>query len=123
MDKRLYQLCQQRLLKEKYQIRENTVRTPLYTQRVNEFYTPYVISNQFDKNTNLSLFQANTQNLAYDNIICGRPESAGASRFNYAMDNHITNRLVDVSGSVYKNSELRIQPLPQKSANKFKISV
>ena len=110
MDERLYQLYQQRLLNDKYQVRENTVRTPLYTQRVDDFYTPYVITNQFDKNTGLSLFQANTQNLGYDNIVCQKPPREGASRFNYAMDNHITNRLIDVSGSVYKNSELRIQP-------------
>ena len=110
MDERLYQLYQQRLLNDKYQIKENTVRTPLYTKRINDFYTPYVITNQFDKNTNLSLFQANTQNLGYDNIKCGRPESEGSSRFNYAIDNHITNKLIDVSGNIYKNSELRVQP-------------
>jgi len=110
MDERLYQLYQQRLLNDKYQIKENTVRTPLYTQRVKDFYTPYVITNQFDKNTNLSLFQENTQPLAYNNIMCQKPPKESSSRFNYALDNHITNKLVDVSGSVFKNSELRVQP-------------
>ena len=120
MDERLYQLYQQTLINDKYHVKENTVRTPLYTQRINDFKTPYVITTQFDKNTGLSLFQANTQNLAYENIICGRPESVGASRYNYAIDNHITNKLVDVSGSVFKNSELRIQPYLNTTPSKHK---
>jgi len=110
MDERLYQLYQQRMLNDKYQVKENTVRTPLYTKRINDFKTPYVITNQFDKNTGLSLFQANTQNLAYDNIVCQKPPQEGASRYNYAIDNYITNRYVDVSGTLLKNSELRLQP-------------
>lgn len=110
MDERLYQLYQQTLLNDRYEKRDQNVRTPLYTQRINDFKTPYLKTSQLDNNTGLSLFQANTQNLGYDNIICGRPESVGASRYNYAIDNHITNRLVDVSGSIYKNSELRVQP-------------
>ena len=110
MDERLYQLHQQTLLNNRYEIMEQTVRTPLYTKQINDFKNPYLKTNQLDNNTGLSLFQANTQNLAYDNIICGRPESVGASRYNYAIDNHITNRLVDVSGTLLKNSELRIQP-------------
>lgn len=86
------------------------VRTPLYTNRVQEFYTPYVKTNQFDKNTNLILNQANTQDLVYDRVICGRPETQDAYRFNYAIHNHITNKVRDISGQAIGNNELRIQP-------------
>lgn len=103
-------LNQQTILKSKYNAMDYRVRTPLYTNRVQEFYTPYVKTNQFDINTGLSLNQANTQDLVYDKVICGRPESQEAYRFNYAIDNHITNKVRDISGQAIRNSDLRIQP-------------
>lgn len=103
-------LNQQTILKSKYNAMDYRVRTPLYTNRVQEFYTPYVKTNQFDKNTNLIFNQANTQDLVYDKVICGRPETEDKSRFNYAMDQYITKRYVDVSGQSIRNNELRIQP-------------
>ena len=39
-----------------------------------------------------------------------KPPKQSRFRYNYALDNHITNKLIDVSGSVFKNSELRVQP-------------
>ena len=123
MDQRLNLLYMQRSLNDKYQIMENTRRVPLYLDRIQAYNEPYVITQQLDRNTIHSLFQANAQKLAYPNIICGRPPIEGKSRYNYAIDNHITNKLVDISGQVFKNSDLRVQPnkyvTPAKLSRKY----
>ena len=119
MDQRLNLLYQQRILNDKYQMMENTKRVPLYTGRIQAYRQPYVITSQLDKNTGLSLFQANTQKLAYPVIVCGRPAQEDRSRFNYAISNHITHKLVDISGQVFRNSELRVQPNKYSSPAKL----
>lgn len=103
-------LNQQTILKSKYNAMDYKKRTPLYTDRIQEFYTPYKKTNQFDNNTGVSINQANTQDLVYDKIICGRPETDDKSRFNYAMDQYITKAPQDISGQAIRNSDLRIQP-------------
>jgi hypothetical protein len=109
-DTNLQQLYSLTLLKSKYNAMDYKTRTPLYTKRVQSFKDPYEKVRQLDKNTRLIFNQENTQNLKYDNIKCGRPESEGAYRFNYALDQYITKRLVDVSGQYIRNTELRVQP-------------
>lgn len=107
---RLSQLNQQTKLKSGHERLEKIVRTPLYTQRIQEYPDPYQRTNQLDKNNNLSLFQQNTQNLKYDKVICGRQKPEEKYRYNYAIDKNITNKLVDVSGQMIRNSDLRVQP-------------
>ena len=107
---RLKILNQQTKLKSGYESLKNIVREPLYTKKIQEFKNPYQTTHQLDFNNGLSLFQNNTQDLKYDKIICGRQLREEKTRFNYAIDNHITNKLVNVSGLMYKNSDLRVQP-------------
>ena len=109
-DINLYSLHHQTLLKSKYNTMDYTTKTPLYTPRVQSYQEPYEKVQQLNKNTGLVLNQANTQNLIYDNIICGRPETDDRSRFNYAIDQYITKAVVDVSGQAIRNNELRVQP-------------
>jgi len=119
-DYRLDILYQQGLLNNRYHHMDMTRRVPLYIQPVQNFHTPYVITNQFDRNSVVSLFQANAQDLTYPKIICQKPGREGSSRFNYAIDNYVTNRLVDVSGQAYRNSALRIQPNKYTTPAKIK---
>ena len=106
----LERLNQQTILKGKYNAMDYQTRTPLYTNRVQQFNTPYVKTNQFDVNSIFSINQENTQHLLYDNVVCGRPETDDKYRFNYAIDKYITKAFVDVSGQSIINNELRVQP-------------
>lgn len=109
-DHRLQILNQQGKLNAFYNDMDYTRRVPLYTEGVQSFFTPYVITNQFDKNSGVSLYQANAQELRFPNITCQKPGRKESSRFNYTIDNYITNRPVDVSGTNFINSKLRVQP-------------
>jgi hypothetical protein len=110
MDFRMGALHRSIALNDRYDFLERTRRTSLYTKRIQNYKEPYVKTSQLDANNNLSFNQENTQKLSYPNINTGRHPQESKTRYNYAIDNYITNGIVDVSGSLMKNSNLRIQP-------------
>jgi hypothetical protein len=119
MDFRMGALHRSIALDDRYDFLERTRRTPLYTTRIQNFKDPYVKTSQLDAKNNLSFNQENTQKLSYPNINTGRPPQESKNRYNYAIDNYVTNRVVDVSGSLMKNSNLRIQPNIYTTPGKF----
>ena len=63
MDQRLNHLYAQTHFKSKYNEMDYNIKTPLYTQRMNEFRTPYVRTNQFDKNRVVHYSKRTTKHL------------------------------------------------------------
>ena len=95
---------------------EKTTRIMNYTGRVNLYSNannPYQIYSQLDCQHHLGCFgKGNSQpsQLPKPFINCTPRKNDDAWRFNYAIDEQITKRLVDVSGQYIPNNQLRIIP-------------
>lgn len=95
---------------------EDGVRLMNYTDRVNlNSYAnyPHEINNQLDMATHLGVFgKENSQpsKLPEPLINCTPRYNETSSRFNYAIDTCIDNKLTDVSGIDIPNNRLRILP-------------
>lgn len=96
--------------------KEDGVRLLNYTNRINNnSYAnyPYQSYNQLDMATHLGVFgKQNSQpsRLPEPVINCTPRYNETASRFNYAIDKCVDNRLVDVSGIDIPNNRLRVIP-------------
>lgn len=95
---------------------KNGLRPKNYTDLVNlrsEANYPYEVYNQLDGNSVIGTFgKANSQpsKLPEPTINCTPRHNPEASRFNYAVDSQIDNRLIDVSGVSIPNKHLRVIP-------------
>lgn len=122
-DTRLDNLYNQTSLKNIHNKLDYEIRKPLYTGRIQNYHEQYMRTNQFDKNKVLSINKGNVQDLKYYNIRVGREIEKEKSRFNYTIDNHITRRPTEVSGHIFPNNELRVQPNRYVTPGKPKINI
>ena len=94
---------------------ERGVMTMNYTDKINaRSYAnyPHQIYSQLDVATHIECKgKYNQRSLIHTPIIkCTPRENEGASRFNYAYDRQIDKRMVDVSGILIPNNQLRVIP-------------
>lgn len=95
---------------------KNGLRPKNYTDLIDfrsEANYPYQVYSQLDGNSVIGTFgKANSQSskLPQPTINCTPRHNPEASRFNYAVDSQIDNRLIDVSGVDIPNKHLRIIP-------------
>jgi len=93
---------------------ERGVMTMNYTNKINaRSYAnyPHQIYSQFDVATHIGCNEHIKRSLKGTEIIkCTPRENEEASRFNYAYDRQIDKRLVDVSGILIPNNQLRVIP-------------
>jgi hypothetical protein len=95
---------------------KNGLRPKNYTDLIDfrsEVNYPYEVYNQLDGNSVIGTFgKANSQpsKLPQPTINCTPRHNPEASRFNYAFDSQIDNRLIDVSGVDIPNKHLRVIP-------------
>lgn len=95
---------------------KNGLRPKNYTDLINfrsEVNYPYQVYSQLDGNSVIGTFgKANSQSskLPQPTINCNPRHNPEASRFNYAVDSQIDNRLIDVSGVDIPNKHLRVIP-------------
>ena len=95
---------------------KNGLRPKNYTDLIDfrsEVNYPYEVYNQLDGNSVIGTFgKANSQSskLPQPTINCTPRHNPEASRFNYAFDSQIDNRLIDVSGVDIPNKHLRVIP-------------
>jgi hypothetical protein len=85
-----------------------------YTDKINaRSYAnyPHQIYSQFDVATHIGCNHHIKSDIkGIKNINCTPRENEGASRFNYANDRQIDKRMVDVSGILIPNNQLRVIP-------------
>jgi len=95
---------------------KNGLRFNNYTELVSfrsDANYPHEVYSQLDGNSVIGTFgKANSQSSKLTNpfINCTPRHNAEASRFNYAVDSQIDNRLIDVSGIEIPNNKLRALP-------------
>lgn len=95
---------------------QNGFRSKNYTELVDfrsEVNYPHEAYGQLDGNNVIGSFgKANSQasKLPTPIINCTPRHNPEASRFNYAVDSQIDNRLIDVSGIEIPNNKLRVMP-------------
>jgi hypothetical protein len=95
---------------------ENGLRFKNYTDLVDfrsDVNYPHESYAQLDGNSVIGTFgKANSQSskLTTPVINCTPRKNEEASRFNYAVDSQIDNRLIDVSGVEIPNNKLRVMP-------------
>jgi hypothetical protein len=95
---------------------QNGLRFNSYTELVNfrsDVNYPHQAYGQLDGNSVIGTFgKANSQSskLTTPVINCTPRHNPEASRFNYAVDSQIDNRLIDVSGVEISNKFLRVMP-------------
>lgn len=95
---------------------KNGLRPKNYTDLIDfrsEANYPYQVYSQLDGNSVIGTFgKANSQSskLPQPTINCTPRHNPEASRFNYAVDSQIDNRLIDVSGVDIPNKHLRVIP-------------
>jgi hypothetical protein len=85
-----------------------------YTDRVqanSDANYPHQSYSQLDVGTHIGTFgKGNSQPSKIPTIDCTRRKNETASRFNYAFDYAINNRMIDVSGQHIPNENLRVIP-------------
>ena len=95
---------------------QNGLRTKNYTELIDfrsDVNYPHQSYGQLDGNSIIGTFgKANSQSSKLPNpvINCTARHNPEASRFNYAVDSQIDNRLIDVSGVEIPNNKLRVMP-------------
>jgi len=93
---------------------EKGVMTMNYTDKISaRSYAnyPHQIYSQLDVATHIGCNEHIQRSLIHTPIIkCTPRENEGASRFNYAYDRQIDKRMVDVSGILIPNNQLRVIP-------------
>jgi hypothetical protein len=95
---------------------ERGVMTMNYTDKISarsNCNNPYERYNQLDMATHIGCMgkeNSKTSLINPQNIECVSRQNEGASRFNYAYDAQIDKRMVDVSGILIPNNQLRIIP-------------
>ena len=95
---------------------KNGLRPKNYTDLIDfrsDANYPYQVYSQLDGNSVIGTFgKANSQpsKLPQPTINCTPRHNPEASRFNYAFDSQIDNRLIDVSGVDIPNKHLRVIP-------------
>lgn len=95
---------------------QNGLRTKNYTELIDfrsEVNYPHQAYGQLDGNNVIGTFgKVNSQSskLPTPIINCTPRHNPEASRFNYAVDSQIDNRLIDVSGVEIPNNKLRVIP-------------